>query len=176
MRKVITFLFALLLMLPAAAMASDDLAAMSTDHLRTLRDAINLELATRSQTDTALAEWETACARVELVSVTRGTADDGAHGVALVLAYTNTGTEIDNFRAAHWVTLYQDGVEQNSTTRLDGTLVDADSWSKKVQPGARLEMQWFFLLSGDTPTIDVEIEDRSVRPYKSAGLATIALP
>ena len=176
MRKsIILALVALFLF--SAAVAESDLSAMETDELVRLRDLVNLELASRSQTgDNALAVWDSTFAHVELLEMKRGTTDDGLPGISLLFSYTNTNTEIDDFRAHHWVKVYQNGVECDRTIRLDGELVDTDSWDKSVQPGATYNsMTWFFVIPEDTATIDVEIEDRA-SSFKSAGISTVVLP
>lgn len=164
-------------MLPAVAMAEADLAAMSVDDLRQLRDAVNLELAARCQADGALASWDSTLAHVDLISMRTGLTEKGEKAVALVFSYTNTSQDVDNFRAHHWVTVYHDGVECDRAIFLDGELVGNDSWGKKVQPGSTLKaMQWYFVLSGESKTIDIEIEDRATYQTQSAGIITIALP
>lgn len=176
MKKALCVLL-VLLMMPAAALADADLAAMSVDDLRQLRDAVNLELAARCQAGDALASWDSTLAHVDLVSIRIGLTEKGEKAVALVFAYTNTSAEIDNFRAHHWITVYHDGVECDRAIFLDGELVGNDSWGKKVQPGSTLkEMQWFFVLSGESKTIDIEIEDRTTYQTKIAGIITISLP
>ena len=71
MRRIVAALVALL-MCQAVALADPDLAAMSVDELRQLRDAVNLELAARCQDDGALASWDTPAAHVELLRVEKG--------------------------------------------------------------------------------------------------------
>ena len=175
MRKLLALLL-ILATLPLIAHADADLAAMSVDELQQLRDAINLELANRAQLPGDAATWSTPVARVELVSITRGVTKDGAACVSVSLAYTNMGTDEDTFRAAHWVRLYQNGVEQDRTTYFDDSLVDVDSWSRKAQTGATLLMQWAFLIPDATTTIDLEVEYRANNQATSAGLITVALP
>lgn len=170
-------LFALLLILaalPLIAHADADLAAMSVDELQQLRDATNLELASRAQLPDG-ATWSTPVARVELVSVERGQSKDGPC-LSVVLAYTNLGTEKGNFRADHWVNLYQNGVEQERTIYFNDDLVDVDSWSRSALPGATLLMQWCFLIPDETPTITIEVEYRANYQTTSAGFVTVALP
>lgn len=176
MKKALAVLL-LALLIPSFALADTDLSSMPVDDLRQLRDDVNLELASRCSLPDVLATWNTTLARVDLLSVRRGVADDGKSGIVLVFAYTNTSTEIDNFRANHWIYVYHDGVSCERLTRLDGVLINAESWSCKVMPGRTLAtMEWFFLLSGTEKTIDVEIEDRAKRPAQSAGIVTILLP
>lgn len=176
MEKILAFLLSLLL-LSAPALAAEDLTALSDDELTALRDRISLELAARSAHDGVLASWDTELAHIDLLSIRRGLTDDGAPGVRLLFAYTNTGADVDNFRAHHWVTLYHDGVERDRVIRLDGDLVGTDSWGAKVMPGRTLQtMEWFFLLPGTEDTVVVEIEDRCDRVPKSAGLRTVQLP
>lgn len=175
MRKLLTILL-ILSALPLTAHADADLAAMSTDELRHLRDMVNLELASRTQAPGNTAAWTTPLARVELVSITRGTTNDGAACVELILSYTNMSDSIDKFRASHWVNLYQSGVEQETTSYFNGVLVDVDSWGRKAQPGATLLMQWVFLLPDSSATVDIEVEYRHQSQTDSAGLVTVALP
>lgn len=174
MRKLIAVI--LVLMLSAAAMAESDIFSMDTDELVQLRDLINLELASRTQTEGAYASWDTTTAHVELHSMERGLDKDGQPVISLVFAYTNTTDQTDNFRENHWVKVYQNGVECDRTIYMDDQLVNTDNWSKNVQPGATLkEMRWFFVIPEDTDTIDVEIEDRA-GSFKSAGVFTVVLP
>lgn len=175
MRKLFALLL-ILTILPLPVLAEADLSAMSVDELRKLRDNINLELAARAQTPDSVATWSTPLARIDLVSVTRGTNKDGAACVELVLSYTNMGESIDHFRNAHWINLYQCGVEQDTSVFFNDKLVDVDSWSSKVQPGATLSMQWVFLVPEDSTTIDIEVEYRHDFKTDSAGLVTVTLP
>lgn len=176
MKKPFCCILAVLMMLPMTALAAD-LSGMSIDELWTLRNAVSLELAARRQNDDVLASWDATLAHVDLLSIRRGITDDGKPGVALIFAYTNISQTVDNFRANHWVTLYHDGVECATVIRLDGELVNNDTWGYKVLPGRTLnEMQWFFVLSGSESVVDIEIEDRSSYPVKSAGIVTVALP
>lgn len=175
MKKLIVMLLCCsLLALPALG---EDLAVLSDDELTQLRDRISLELASRSVTaDGILGSWDANGAHVELLSVTRGTTDDGRPGLDCCFRWTNTGTDVGTFRAKHWVTLYHDGVECPTTIRLDGRLVNNDTWGMKVFPGRTLqEMHWFFVLTGTEDTVVIEIEDRSART-RSAGFVTVALP
>ena len=166
-----------LLLLAAPALADLPLQEMATEDLAALRDAISLELAARSASADALAAWDTATAHVELLSVTRGTTDDGKPGVDLCFAYTNTGTDVDNFRAHHWITLFHDGVECPTCIFLDGRLVNNETWSSKVFPGRTLkEMHWFFVLTGSEPTVTVTVEDRNSSPWGAAGYCEVVLP
>ena len=107
---------------------------------------------------------------------TRGTTDEGLPGVALIFSYTNKGEEIDTFRTQHWIKVYQNGVECDTSIHLDGELMDTGSWGKSVQPGATLKvMPWFFAIPEDTDTIDIELVDRA-SPSKTAGIFTVVLP
>lgn len=171
MKRFLVLLVAAFL-LPAAALADFDLSAMSVEELTQLRDAASLELAGRAGT---AAQWDTPSAHVELTDFRRGVGNDGEPVLEVMLKYTNMNTEIDNFRASHWVTLYQDGVEQERSIYIDGELVDVDSWGRKAQPGATLLMQWVFALSGSSKTVDVEVEYRQSFKAESAGIVTIAL-
>lgn len=175
MKKLLAVLLCVsLLALPALG---EDLAAMSTDELTELRDRISLELASRSASaDGILGEWDAVGAHVELLSVTRGTSDDGRPGVDCLFTWTNTGSDVTTFRAKHWVTLYHDGVECPTTIRLDGRLVNNDTLGMKVFPGRTLqEMHWFFILTGTEDYVVIEIEDDAARS-RSAGFVTVALP
>ena len=174
MRKLIAVVLALLL--SAAALAEADIFSMSTDELVQMRDLINLELASRTQTEGVYATWDTTTAHVELNNMERGLDKDGQPVISLVFAYTNTTEQTDNFRNNHWVNVYQNGVECDTTIYMDDELVKTDNWSKNVQPGATLkEMRWFFVIPEDTDTIDVEIEDRAEKT-RSAGVFTVVLP
>ena len=174
MRKLIVIVLTLLL--TSAALAEADIFSMETDELIHLRDLINLELASRTQTEGAYATWDTTAAHVELHGMKRGLDKDGQPVISLVFAYTNTSEQTDNFRENHWVKVYQNGVECDRTIYMDDELVKTDNWSKDVQPGATLkEMSWFFVIPEDTATIDVEIEDRASKS-RSAGVFTVVLP
>ena len=176
MKRIVSFIL-ILCCLVFPALADADLPAMSSDDLRQLRDAISLELAARAQADGVLASWDSTLAHVDLIGIRTGMTDKNEKAVALVFAYTNTSQEIDNFRAHHWVTVYHDGVECDRAIFLDGVLVATDDWSKKVQPGSTLKtMQWYFVLSGESNTIDIEIEDKATYQTKSAGIVTVTLP
>ena len=176
MKKLIAMLCALLL-IAAPALADLPLPEMATEDLIALRDSISQELASRSASADALAAWDTTTAHVELVSITRGTTDKGEPGVDLCFTYTNTGAEVDNFRAHHWITLYHDGVECQTCILLDGRLVKNETWGSKVFPGRTLqEMHWFFVLTGSENTVMVEVEDRNGMPWRSAGYCEVALP
>ena len=169
--------FTVLLMLAAPALADLPLQEMATEDLIAIRDAISLELASRGAAAGALASWDTSTAHVELISVTRGTTDDGAPGVDLCFAYTNKGQDVDTFRSNHWIILFHDGVECPTCIRLDGRFVKNDTWGAKVFPGRTLqEMHWFFVLTGSEPTVTVAVEDRSASPSSTAGYAEVALP
>lgn len=174
---LVCFLLLSLLATAAAAEAPADLSALSVDQLTQLRDAVSLELAARAPADDALGVWVTGSGVVKLLEIRRGTLKDGGPGVALIFSWTNTAEAVDTFRAHQWVTLYHDGVEQETTIMLDGALVGNDTWGAKVMPGRTLQrMQWFFSLTGTENTIDVEIEDRTGYPTKSAGILTFTLP
>ena len=174
MRKLVLLLF--VLMVSFSAMAEADLSSMDTEDLIMMRDMINLELASRTQTDGVFASWDTTTAHVELHSMKRGLDKDGLPVISLDFAYTNTSDKTDNFRENHWVKVYQNGVECDRTIFMDDELLKTDNWSKGVQPGATLkDMAWFFIIPEDTDTIDVEIEDRA-GSFRSAGVFTVVLP
>lgn len=176
MRRIAAALLVLALICAPAA-ADYDLAAMSVDELRQLRDAVSLELAARCADDGALASWDTALAHVELLNVSRGISHEGGEGILLTFSYANKGQEADSFRDAHWVTVYQHGVECERTIGIDDDMKLVDTWTTKVLPGAVFyEMRWGFQLRGESNTIDVEIEDRTERTAKSAGIVTVPLP
>ena len=176
MRKSIILILAALFLLSAAS-AEPDLQAMSTDELTQLRDHVNLELASRSQVGEGVySAWDSTLAHVELLEMKRGTTDEGLPGVALIFSYTNKGEEIDTFRTQHWIKVYQNGVECDTSIHLDGELMDTGSWGKSVEPGATLKvMPWFFAIPEDTDTIDIELVDRA-SPSKTAGIFTVVLP
>ena len=178
MRRMVAALLALsLALICVPAVADYDLAALSVDELRQLRDAVSLELAARCADDGALASWDTALAHVELLSVARGISREGGEGILLTFSFTNKGQEAGSFRDAHWVTVYQNGVECDRTIGIDDDMKLVDTWSTKVLPGAVFhEMRWGFQLRGESNTIDVEIEDRTGRTAQSAGIVTVALP
>lgn len=176
MRRIMAALVALL-MCQVVALADPDLAAMSVDELRQLRDAVNLELASRCQDDGALASWDTPAAHVELLRVEKGLTHESGEGILLIFSYRNMGQDVDYFRASHWVNVYQAGVECERTIAINGEMNIVDTWSIKVLPGAEsTEMRWAVQLRGESDVIDVEIEDRTAKPWKSAGIVTIALP
>ena len=165
------------LFLFSAAVAESDLTSMETDELVRLRDLVNLELASRTQTgDNARAVWDSTLAHVELLEMKRGTTEDGLPGISLVFSYTNTGEEIDTFRTKQWIKVYQNGVECDTSLFLDDVLLDTGSWGKSVQPGATLKaMPWYFVIPDETDTIDVEVVDRA-SSTKTAGILTVVLP
>lgn len=176
MKKFFALLCALLLF-AFPALADLPLPEMATEDLIALRNAISLELASRSASADALASWDTSMAHVELVSISRGQTDTGTPGIKLIFTYCNTSGDVDNFRAHHWVTIYHNGAECPRVIRLDGVLVNNDTWGYKVLPGGTLTgMQWFFELTGTEDFITVEIEDRTSINTKSAGFCTVALP
>lgn len=175
MKILLSLLVAGALAMAAIPASASDLAAMSTDELLQLRSSVNLELASRSPVTEGSIVWITPVAQVELISVTRGTADDGRLGVVLTMRYTNLNTETDHFRAAHWINVYQNGIEQDRPIRINGTLIDTDDWSRKLQPGASIQFQWYAYAPDDTETIDVELEHRKGLDL-TATVYTIAMP
>ena len=170
-------LLLILTLLATPALADLPLPEMAAEDLIALRDAISLELAARGASADALASWDTATAHVELLSVSRGVTDAGEPGVDLVFTYTNTSAEVSTFRTSHWINLYHDGVECPTTIRLDGRLVNNETWGSKVFPGRTLrEMHWFFVLTGTEPSVTIEVEDRNSYPTRSAGYCDVLLP
>ena len=102
---------------------------------------------------------------------------EGGEGILLIFSYRNMGQDVDYFRASHWVNVYQAGVECDCTIAINGAMNIVDTWSIKVLPGAEFtEMRWAVQLRGESDVIDVEIEDHTAKPWKSAGIVTIALP
>lgn len=158
--KIVAIVLVLAALLLSSALAEADLAGMSADALYDLRDAINLELASRAQSGESLAAWETSMARVELIETHTGTNPLGEPSVALTLTYTNLNSEIDRFNGHFYIKVFQDGIQLSNTTGAGDYTIS--NTSTEVMPGITLTPVILPLkLNSDSPTIDVMLEDRS---------------
>lgn len=168
--------FALLLILaalPLIAHADADLAAMSVDELRQLRDAANIELANRCPIEGPLASWTLPECRIDLLRIDLGTDRDGNPAFSPVFAFTNLGTETNSMLHYAYIYVYHGGVE------CEWAFVNDSSSSlqmKKVQPGGTFDgVVCGYSFNGDSKTIDVEITMGGY-PYTSFGTITVPLP
>lgn len=169
--------FALLLILaslPLIAHADADLAAMSVDELQQLRDAINLELASRAQLpDGTLASWTVEDGRIDLLRIDRGTDRDGNIGFSMVFAFTNLSADTSHFSHNASVVVYQGGVACKWAF-INGT--DGILSSTRVRPGGTFDgVICGYKFNDDSATIEVELTEPNY-PFKSLGIFTVALP
>lgn len=179
LKRIFILTFALtLLAFSFSSHAEFDLSSMDTDALYHLRDAINIELSTRNQSDgEALATWDTSMGHITLNSIRTGTTETGEPGALCSFSYTNTSDATDTMNTHHWIKVFQDGVQlEQLRTFLNGEMLDLSGFSVEVQPGQTVDIvNWLVCLPGTSPSIDVCIEDRTSSPYTDAGTYTFAL-
>lgn len=98
---------------------------------------------------------------IKIVSAKKG--KDYSKKDVLIVTYqwTNNGDDEQMFSTAFSVSAYQNGVECDDITMVDG--VDTQKSLSKIKPGATLEVQKPYVLDGDS---DVTIE---VGPWISIG-------
>lgn len=152
---VLTLIF---VMLAPSALADVDLGAMSDGDLRQLRDAVNLELASRCPPNgEALLICNIRGCTVTLTAARLATGRQGEAGVALFFDFTNGTGDVAAFQSFAWVQVFQNGVECPSIW-VDGT--DSADRTTRVQPGATsTDADWGFALTGTTGVIEVQICD-----------------
>lgn len=98
---------------------------------------------------------------IKIVSAKKG--KDYAKKDVLIVTYqwTNNGDDEQMFSTAFSISAYQNGVECDDITMVDG--VDTQKSLSKIKPGATMELQDAYILNGDS---DVSIE---VGPWISIG-------
>lgn len=163
MRKVLAVALALML-LPFAALA-DDLAAMTTDELVQLRNAVDLELASRNADDAQTVMVDGVAFRLLLAEV--GQARDELPGLGIILLANNTGS-------ASMTPLYDLGVTVTQGGRpLETSWVKSDNFTSGtvttsqtavIAPGA-VDMQVFlgFALAGDGERVEITLSRKHTR-------------
>lgn len=120
MRKFLLFMIAFLLAFSAAA--ESDVAAMATDDLVTLRDAINHELARRSQSgeDVQVVDVEGILFSIDSIYV--GTGNDSAPAICVLFSVSNTSDASKQLLHDIGCDILQDG------TLLNGTAFHSDTY------------------------------------------------
>lgn len=121
MRKFIIVLLAFLLAFSAAA--ESDVAAMATDDLVALRDAIDHELARRSKTGDSAQVVDVDGILFSIDSVYVGTGNDDVPAVCILFSVSNTSDASKQLMYDIGCDILQDG------TLLDGTAFRSDSYS-----------------------------------------------
>ena len=98
---------------------------------------------------------------LKIVSAKKG--KDYSKKDVLIVTYqwTNNGDDEQMFSTAFSISAYQNGVECDDITMVDG--VDTQQSLSKIKPGATMELQDAYILDGDS---DVSIE---VGPWISIG-------
>lgn len=164
---IVTFI--LLLMLATASAENVDLSSMSEEQLRDLRQQIALELAGRyvamQDTTGCLAEHDFGVFRIQVLGVelsqeTLGE-DKGAPAIVVKYKLINTGEETITFSGYVEEKLFQNGVQLNGGSLIDGT--DGKQLIREIQPGAEIEVAHGFILEDESSSVDILIGNRKER-------------
>lgn len=171
MRKITAFILAMLL-LSAAAIAEADLQGMATDELVTLREAINHELATRSQGDGAQTV-DVNGVLFSIDSVYIGTGNDSVPAICILLNVTNPTDASMKLINDVQCDILQDGMLLNGTSFKSDTYngpSPSSSMMAVIPPGVvNMKVCEVGALSGDGENFTVILsktrQPASVDPY-----------
>ena len=171
MKKVLSLIatFILLLAVANASAESIDFSSMSEEQLRDLRQQIDLELASRyaatQDTTGCLADHDFGVFRIQVLGValsqeTLG-ANKGAPAIVVRYKLVNTGDETITFSGYVEVKLFQNGVQLNGGSLIEGT--DGKQLTRELQPGAEIEVAHGFILEDEAASVDILIGNRKER-------------
>ncbi len=164
MRKLFALLL-ILTVLPLSAVAEADLSAMSMDDLVQLRDAVNLEIASRNAAEPQTVTVDGVAFRLMLAEV--GQARDDLPGLGIILLANNTGT-------ASMTPLYDLGVTVTQGGKpLETSWVESEHFTSRsvitsdtavIAPGA-VDMQVYlgFILDGEGDRVEITLSREHTR-------------
>ena len=167
MKKVLSLIatFILLLAVANASAESIDFSSMSEEQLRDLRQQIDLELASRYAATGCLADHDFGVFRIQVLGValsqeTLG-ANKGAPAIVVRYKLVNTGEETITFSGYVEEKLFQNGVQLNGGSLIEGT--DGKQLTRELQPGAEIEVAHGFILEDEAASVDILIGNRKER-------------
>ena len=157
MRKFLLFMIAFLLAFSAAA--ESDVAAMATDDLVTLRDAIDHELARRSQSGEGAQVVDVEGILFSIDSIYVGTGNDNAPAICVLFSVSNTSDASKQLLYDIGCDILQDGTLLNGTAFYSDTYQGPSamsSLSAVIAPGvANMKICSACTMAGDADNFTV---------------------
>ena len=165
MKKTLSLIatFILLLVVASALAESINFSSMPEEQLRDLRQQIDLELAGRyiatQDTTGCLVDHDFGAFRIQVLGVelSQETLGEGKGAPAIVVNYRlfNTGEETISFAGYVEDKLFQNGLQLNGGTLIEGT--NGKELTRQIQPGAQIEVAHGFLLEDEESSVDILI-------------------
>lgn len=181
MRKLLAIILTIIFVLSSSVVFAEgvDFSAMTDDELRNLKEAIDVELATRQAAaalaNGIIAEGDLGDYHVAIMSANRATDYTGSPAVKVTYMFTNNGTATEMFMSVISDMVFQNGVQCEVGIVMDGT--DSMASMTNVKPGASIEVTQAYVLRDTSSPIEIEVGklfDFSDKPEKI--VATVALP
>ena len=175
MKKVLVTLLAILMACTMPGLAETitiDLSCATDEELLAARDAIMLELASRTQmNDDVLLSCDIRGCTVTVTTVALASGRQGETGIAVYFNFTNGTNDTVSFQQYVWVQAYQNGVECPSIW-VDGT--NSADRATKVQPGGTSsDADWGFAVSDPEGIVEIQICD--ISDWRKPVVATLIL-
>lgn len=164
MKKILCILVALLLIVPAGLAEGVDLKSMTEEELRSLRTAIDTELAVRYtasmlEKDTLLegdiGDYHVAVTELKMATKYK----TGEPCAVLSFLFVNNGSEPESFSLGLSVKVYQSGKECEKEYFINEYDISYDEALKNIKNGASIECMESFALYDATTPIEIEIKD-----------------
>lgn len=96
---------------------------------------------------------------VEIKGAELAELDDGRSAIVVTYAWTNNSDKTTSATASIYEKAFQDGVQIDSISLIGYDGFDFDAEFRDVRPGVTLDIQCAFILTSDTATVEVELED-----------------
>lgn len=163
MKKLLAiFLVCALMSVSVTFAENSDFSAMTDAELRTLIDAVNLELAARQLANApspdviAAADFDGVHLEVLGFSLSKETlgANQGAPAVVIQCRFMNTGTDDKSFAQLVNVTAFQNLIECKGGSLIEGT--NGSMNTTKIQPGGTFEVPVGRLLSDTENPVEIQ--------------------
>ena len=162
MKKYIVILFSLLMLLTAAS--AEDLSTYTDEELRSLRDAVNLELASRRPAgEEALLICDLGEYHVEVLGVEKREDYTGAPCALVEVSFTNNSSKNTSMFGAVLIRAFQNGIQMDQTISVDD--VNLNKGGIELMPGATLNVYQAFLMTDDS-AVDLLIRVPGVEDEK----------
>ena len=99
-----------------------------------------------------------ASTEVSMDPVTHTIVRDGGDAVCITFTFTNNSDEAEAFGTATRVTVYQDGVQQDTAIPADSP-ANYGNVLNKVKPGASITVDSVYALANTTSPVEVEVTE-----------------
>lgn len=96
---------------------------------------------------------------VEIKGASLTTDYEGNPTVVITYAWTNNSDDTTTSLSSVHARAFQDGVQLENAIVMNEDAFDSSSYMKEVRPGTTIDVQNAFVLTSETSTIEVEIEE-----------------